>query len=78
MTSLQVESSHARQRELGPRVGKDSKDNQGRSHQRSDSHGEAKKKSDIKVCHTMNQQSTNDRGLQMDEVRYRLQRWWNI
>jgi hypothetical protein len=32
-TSLQAESSHARQRELGPRAGKDSKDKQGRSYQ---------------------------------------------
>jgi hypothetical protein len=75
--SLEAESSHARQRELGPRVGKDSKDKEGRSHQRSDSHGKGKKRSDMKVCHAMNQQSTNDKGLQMDEIRYRLQRWRN-
>jgi hypothetical protein len=75
MTSFQTESSHTRQRELGPRVGKDSKDKQGHSHQRSDSHGEAKKRSDIKACHAMSQRSTNVKGIQMDEVRYRLQRW---
>jgi hypothetical protein len=55
MTSLQTESSHARRWKLGPRVGKDSKDKQGRSHQQNDSHGEAKKRSDIKACHAMNQ-----------------------
>jgi hypothetical protein len=77
MTSLQTESSHARRRKLGTRVCKDSKDKQGQSHQRNDSHGKAKKRSDMKVCHVMNRQSTNDKGIQMDEVRYRLQRWQN-
>jgi hypothetical protein len=76
-TSLQTESNHTMQRELGPRVGKDSKDKQGQSHQRSDSHGEAKKRSDIKVCHAMSQRSTNDKGIQMDEIQYMLQRWQN-
>jgi hypothetical protein len=31
----------------------------------------------MKACHATNQQSTNDKGLQMDEVQYRLQRWQN-
>jgi hypothetical protein len=73
-TSLQAESSHARRRELGPRVCEDSKDKQGRSHQQSDSHGEGKKRSDMKACHVMNQQSTNDTGLQMDTYRGNLPR----
>jgi hypothetical protein len=77
MMSLQAESSHARQREQGPRVGKDSKDKQGQSHQRSDSHGKAEKRSDINVCHVISQRSTNDKGSQMDEVWYMLQRWRN-
>jgi hypothetical protein len=76
-TSLQAESGHARRRELGPRVCEDFKDKQGRSHQRSDSHGEGKKRSDMKTCHAINQRSTNDKGLQMDEVRYMLQKWRN-
>jgi hypothetical protein len=31
----------------------------------------------MQECHVMNQRSTNDKGLQMDEVWYRLQRWQN-
>jgi hypothetical protein len=31
------------------------------------------RESDTKACHTMNQKSTNDKGIQMDEVRYGLQ-----
>jgi hypothetical protein len=76
-TSLQTKSSRARWRKLGLRVGKDSKDKQGWSHQRNASLDEAKKRSDIKACHATNQQSTNDKGLQIDEVWYRLQRWQN-
>jgi hypothetical protein len=73
-TSLQADSSHTGRRGLGPRVYKDSKDKQGRSHQRRDSHGEAKKRSDMKACHTMNQRSTNNKGIQMNKVWYRLQK----
>jgi hypothetical protein len=35
--------------------------------------GKPTRESDMKACHTMNQRSTKDKWIQMDEVRYGLQ-----